>query len=105
MNQNDLKILNNFAQHIRQQFPEAAIWAYGSRVKDTAFSDSDLDICIVVDKLNEDIDGKIIDIAWEIGFDNDILISTVTYSREEFESGPCSESPLVKTILAEGIAA
>jgi hypothetical protein len=45
------------------------------------------------------------DIAWEVGFENDIVISTVTFSREEFENGPCSASPLVRNILKEGVAA
>ena len=45
------------------------------------------------------------DIAWQIGFDNGIVISTVTFSRDEFEKGPLSESPLVQSILLEGLAA
>lgn len=45
------------------------------------------------------------DIAWELGFENDMLISTVTYAKDIFERGPCSESALVKTVLERGISA
>jgi hypothetical protein len=45
------------------------------------------------------------EIAWQVGFENDVVISTVTYSKEEFEDGPCSESGLVQNILGYGIAA
>ncbi|MEJ2166743.1 MAG: hypothetical protein P8X90_14540 [Desulfobacterales bacterium] len=47
----------------------------------------------------------IMEIAWQIGFEDDVVISTVTYSREEFEKGPCSESGLVQNIFGYGIAA
>jgi predicted nucleotidyltransferase len=105
MNKHDLEVLSLLKSHIRQHFPDAAIWAFGSRVKGNAAENSDLDLCIVVDILNDDTDKLIMDIAWEVGFENDIVISTVTFSREEFENGPCSASPLVRNILKEGVAA
>ena len=105
MNKRDLGILTLFTNRIRERFPNATVWAYGSRVKGTAAENSDLDVCVVVEYLNEEVDGIIMDLAWQVGFDNDVLISTVTFSKEEFETGPCSESPLVRTILHEGFAA
>jgi hypothetical protein len=55
--------------------------------------------------MNEAKDKTIMEIAWEVGFAHDVIISTVTYSREEFEQGPCSESSLVKNVLREGVIA
>lgn len=43
--------------------------------------------------------------AWEIGFENDRVITTVILASEQFEKGPMSESTLVKNILEEGVAA
>jgi hypothetical protein len=45
------------------------------------------------------------DIAWRVGFDHGILISTVKYSRQAFRHGAVAASPLVKAIMAEGVAA
>ncbi len=101
----DKKIFNQFASMVRKKFPAAKIWAYGSRVSGDATVESDLDVCVVVDKLDDESDSAIMEIAWQIGFKNDVIISTVTYSKEEFEDGPCSESGLVQTILGYGIAA
>ena len=101
----DKKIFNQFASMVRSKFPAAKIWAFGSRVRGDATSESDLDVCVVVDKLDDEFDSAIMDIAWQIGFENDLIISTVTYSKEEFEEGPCSESGLVQNILGYGIAA
>jgi len=105
MNAHDHQILSIFATRVRELFPGAVIRAFGSRARGTSAEDSDLDVCIVVPIINDDIDRKIMDIAWDVGFEHDVVISTVTYSRDEFETGPCSQSPLVKVVLKEGIAA
>ena len=67
--------------------------------------ESDLDVCVVLDKLDDESDSVIMETAWQVGFDNGVIISTVTYSKEEFEDGPCSESGLVQNVLGYGIAA
>jgi predicted nucleotidyltransferase len=101
----DKKLFNQFASMVHEKFPTANIWAYGSRVRGDATVESDLDVCVVVDKLDDESDSAIMEIAWQIGFENDVIMSTVTYSKEEFEDGPCSESGLVQNILGYGIAA
>ncbi len=101
----DKKNFHQFASKVRDKFPAAKVWAYGSRVRGDATVESDLDVCVVVDKLDDESDSAIMEIAWQIGFENDVIISTVTYSKEEFEDGPCSESGLVQNILDYGIAA
>ena len=48
MNECDRQILKEFSAKVREQFPEAQIWAFGSQVRGDAQPDSDLDICAVV---------------------------------------------------------
>ena len=105
MNETDRAILSLFTARVRQLFSTAEVTAFGSRTRGTAAPDSDLDVCVVLEKLDDDNDQMIMDIAWEVGFEHDVVISTVTYARNEFEHGPVSESPLIKTILHDGIAA
>jgi predicted nucleotidyltransferase len=105
MKNSDEQVLHDFADHIRQQYPTAGIWAFGSRTRGSAEADSDLDVCVVIDNLTEADDKAIMTIAWEIGFENDVIISTITFSREEFTAGPLSQSPIVLEIRRNGVAA
>ena len=45
------------------------------------------------------------DVAWEVGFKNGRVITTVILDAEQFERGPMSESTLVENIHRQGIAA
>ena len=101
----DKKVFMAFSDRVRGKFPGARIWAFGSRVMGLETKESDMDVCVVLEKLDDIIDKAVMDIAWETGFENDIIISTVTYSKDEFEKGFCSKSPLVQNILEAGVAA
>jgi predicted nucleotidyltransferase len=105
MNLDDREIFTIFAARVRERFPDARLWAFGSRARGGAGWDSDFDICVVVDCLDAKTDQALSDIAWEVGFARDRVITVVPFSREAFERGPFSESTLVETIRREGIAA
>jgi predicted nucleotidyltransferase len=105
MLERDRIILEQFAARVRVLYPEARIWAFGSRTRGDAGTDSDLDVCVVLSHVDADIRTIISDIAWEVGFDQDLFISTVVFSTEMFERGRCSASSLVQTIREEGVVA
>jgi len=105
MTEQDRRILNEFSARVRQRFPDARIWAFGSRVRGNAAWDSDFDICIVLDQVDNKTDQWIRGIAWEVSFDNERVITTVVLDVDQFDRGPMSESTLVANILQEGIAA
>ncbi len=60
---------------------------------------------IVLSEVDQKIDRWIRDLAWEVGFQNDRVITTVLLNKEQFEYGPMSESTIVDNILREGISA
>ncbi|MBW1982752.1 MAG: nucleotidyltransferase domain-containing protein [Deltaproteobacteria bacterium] len=101
----DLRILAEFAKRVRHRYPEARIWAFGSRSRGEADLEADLDVCIVLDHLDNDIDRWIRATAWEVGFENERVIATIVLDADQFENGPMSESSLVANILREGVAA
>ncbi len=101
----DRQILGEFTARIRKRFPNARIWAFGSRARGNATWDADFDICIVLDNVDGETDRWIREAAWEVGYENERVITTVVLDSEQFENGPMSESTLVASILAEGVAA
>lgn len=105
MKKEDRMVLEQFAVRVRALFPDVRLWAFGSRARGEAQWESDLDVCIVLEKVDQHTDRLIRDIAWDVGFENERVITTVVMEREEFERGPMSASTLVANILQEGVRA
>jgi predicted nucleotidyltransferase len=105
MSAQDSQILETFATQVRRHFPKAQIWAFGSRARGEGTCESDLDVCVVLNRHDQYVDDIIDQIAWEVGFQHEVVISAVCFAHEEFEHGPMSESTLVMNILRDGITA
>ncbi len=101
----DRVIAQRFAARVRALAPDASVWVFGSRARGGAEPDSDLDTCIVLSDGTPELRDTIRTVAWEVGFEHERLISTVVFSRANFESGPISASTLVANIHREGVAA
>ena len=105
MSKEDRKILKKFKARIHERFSDARVWAFGSRARGEATWESDFDMLIVLSEVDQKIDRWIRDIAWEVGFENYRVITTVLLDKVQFEHGPMSESTIVENILREGISA
>jgi hypothetical protein len=55
--------------------------------------------------LDQKTDRWLREVAWEVGFENERVITTIVIEADQFENGPMSESTLVANIMREGIAA
>ena len=71
----DRDILNLFALRVRERFPEARVWAFGSRARGDVVWDSDFDVCVILDRLDAATDHALSDVAWEVGFSHDRVIT------------------------------
>ncbi len=105
MTNDDKQVLAVFSREIRERIPDAEVFAFGSRVSGNAEPDSDLDVCVVAPTLDHDIRNAIREIAWRVSFDYGIVISTVKFTEKAFRHSALASSPLVRTIMAEGVAA
>mgnify|MGYP001828882328 FL=1 len=104
MSKEDRKILKEFSGRVRDRFSDARLWDFGSRARGKATWESDFDIFIVLNEVDQKIDRWIRDIAWEVGFKNERVITTVLLDKVQFEHGPMSESTIVDNVLREGIS-
>ncbi len=76
---------------------------FGSRARGDAAEDSDLDVFVEVETLDNGLKARILDIAWEVGFENFLVISPLIFTRDELENSPLRSSPIVRAITEEGL--
>lgn len=62
-----------------------------------------MDVFIAIENSDKDLEEKIYDITWEVGFENSIFISPLIFTRYEIEDSPLRMSPIVKNINEEGV--
>jgi uncharacterized protein len=105
MNTHYIEALNKFAAKVRSKYPGSKIRAFGSYARGMATEESDLDVCVVLKKLGPEDRLAISDMAWDVGFESGILVSTIVISEDAYENGPMSASPLVEAIRSEGVSA
>lgn len=99
----DRKIVTSFKQRLTVVLPVLEVQVFGSRIRGDAAPDSDLDIFIKVPACTTQQRQLIHDIAWQVGFEMDRVISTVVATPEQLEYGPLGASPLIHNIAQEGV--
>lgn len=75
---------------------------FGSRARGDATPESDLDIFIELETASRADRSRIADLAWEVGFDEGLVIFPFVVTREQLEQGPVGANPIMRRILTEG---
>lgn len=102
MRENDLRIAEELKQKLSQVVQLLDFRVFGSRARGSADEYSDMDVFIEVERLNLEVREKIEDVAWEVGFENFIVISPLIFTADE-KNTPLRSSPIVKNITEEGV--
>ena len=76
---------------------------FGSRAMGDETEESDLDLFVKVMELSRSLREQIYDLAWEIGFKYDRVISTFVVTETQVKEGSVGASPLLAKVLTEGI--
>lgn len=99
----DLQIAEELKRRLSAEVDLLDFRLFGSRARGDSDEYSDLDVFVEVETLDRQIREKIADIAWEVGFENYLVISPLVFTRDEIENSPLRSSPIVKSITEEGI--
>lgn len=99
----DREIARELRRRLEQGVKIEDFRVFGSRARGDAAPDSDLDIYLVVTELTPGLRRWIDEVAWEVGFDRDRVISTLVTTRRGLEQGPFGAQPIVLAIEREGI--
>jgi len=103
MNAADWEVARELRQRLAQRVKIEDLRVFGSRARGDATPDSDFDIYLVVTELTPALRRWIDEIAWEVGFERDRVISTLVTTRRGLEQGPFGVQPIVQAIEREGI--
>ena len=95
-------VLETLKKRIEQVIgQQVEVVVVGSYARGTQTPESDVDVVVVVPKLTPQIIDKLLEVAWEVGFENGLVISVIPVGRDESEV--LSESPFWQTVEREGV--
>ncbi len=75
---------------------------FGSRARGDEDEDSDYDVLVVVECLDRAIRGIVSRCAWEVGFEDCLLLVPVVVTTDEIEKSPFRSSLLMQAVREEG---
>jgi predicted nucleotidyltransferase len=105
MQEADLEIFKEFANRVHLQFPESKVWLFGSRARGDHYPDSYFDILVVIKDLSKANKRIISDLAWEVGFERNLLLAPIVYNFERFSYPAIQKSLFISNVMREGILA
>lgn len=103
MNSDDRRIAEELKRRLSAAVSLVDFRVFGSRARGDAGEDSDMDVFIEIEDVDPGIRERIMDAAWEVGFDHGMLISPLVMTRDEVERSPLRSAPIVRSVLEEGV--
>ncbi|MBI5696094.1 MAG: nucleotidyltransferase domain-containing protein [Nitrospirae bacterium] len=103
MNEKDLKVAEALKRKLSEAVDLVDFKVFGSRARGDADEYSDMDVFVEVESIDRELEKKISEISWEVGFENEVVISVLTFTRDELENSPLRASPIVQCIAEEGV--
>jgi predicted nucleotidyltransferase len=96
-------LLKDIKRIVKQKYPEAKIYLYGSRVRGTATNESDWDFLILLnkEKITNEIEEELTSPLYDLEFDTGEVISPMIYSEKEWNS-KYRVTPFYHNVMKEG---
>jgi predicted nucleotidyltransferase len=102
LSDHDRETARQLRTRLAAEAPVRDLLVFGSRARGDAAEDSDLDVFIELEDVTPSFRRRISDIAWEVGFARDRVISTIVATREQL-AGALGASPLLRDIRQHGV--
>jgi len=100
LTEEDLIIAKKFKNQLMLLVPVLDFRVYGSRARGDGAPDSD--VFIVVEELTSERRRRISEVAWEVGFEENRVISTFVATCDQLKTGPLAANPILQKIDNEG---
>lgn len=104
MSTQDSLILQRLKARIAERLPLQRVVLFGSRARGDNEPDSDMDVLVVLDgPVSREAADYVRLCAWELGYENGIVIFPLTVSRADWEEGLVGATTLAAAVRSEGV--
>ncbi len=99
------RMLSDYVQKMTTHYPQdlLSITLYGSQARGDAHPESDIDLFLVVQDNSPTLREAFHDLAWEVQFKHDMVISDIIRSEEQAHKMQMQRFPYYQNIEKEGI--
>ncbi len=94
--------LSRVARTLRDRFGAREVILYGSAARGELDEESDIDLLVVLPRLDWELQKEIIGVCFEAELQCGRVFSATCYTTEEMEDSPLRSSPLVSVVRREG---
>ena len=104
LSEKDLNVIYKLKKKLLDRFPRTRVILYGSKVRGNSEKFSDIDVLILLDrKIDTKLEKQILDIAYDIELEFDIVFGIMIESKEFWGSSLAGIMPLHQNIEKEGV--
>jgi len=100
------RIVRAFKESITERFGGRVekVIVFGSAARGEMGEESDIDVLVVVDRIDEKIESKIGDMAFEAGAEDRVLITPIVIGKGTYEDMLRERYPFIMNVEREGVA-
>ncbi|MCX6843058.1 MAG: nucleotidyltransferase domain-containing protein [candidate division WOR-3 bacterium] len=104
MTTKDRLILEQLKVKVAQRLPLSRIVLFGSRARGDNEPDSDVDVLVLLEgSVSRESEEYVRSCAWELSYENGVVIFPLVVARAEWEEGLTSASLLAVAVGKEGV--
>ncbi len=104
MTTKDRLILEQLKAKVAQRLPLSRIVLFGSRARGDNEPDSDVDVLVLLEgSVSRESEEYVRSCAWELSYENGVVIFPLVVARAEWEEGLTSASLLAVAVGKEGV--
>jgi predicted nucleotidyltransferase len=102
LSKSENQALTELSRVFRDRFGAKEVRLYGSAARGQMDAGSDIDIFLVLPKVDWQIEKEIIKLCFDAELECGRVFSAVCYSIDDIQNGPLKESPLVLNVRKQG---